>query len=99
MSSNGQQTNRVTRDSLTIWETDLLNQMEMEPARLARNLGGKPFAIICAKGRRLRYKRLADYLGLQLFENPRKVRREDGFVLIHAGEVEKWLPNLKVHQD
>lgn len=90
---------RVTRDSLTLFELDLIEQMETDPARLERNLGGKPFAIICAKGRRLRYRRLANYLGLRLYENGKKVRRQDGFVLIHAGEVLKWLPESPQSHD
>lgn len=81
-------------ESLTLSETELIDQMQTHPEKVAENLGGTPFAIICSKGRRRRYQRLADYLNLQLYENT-KVQREDGFVLIHAGEAPQWLPNFK----
>jgi hypothetical protein len=82
-------------ESLTLYETDLVNQMELDYEGLCRNLGGIPFAIICTPGRQRRYKRLAEMLGLQIFANP-EVRRSDGFLLIHQGEVARWLPGYKV---
>jgi hypothetical protein len=40
------------------------------------------------------HRRLAEMCGLHVFENPR-VKQKDGFVLIHDGEIARWLPKYR----
>jgi hypothetical protein len=74
-----------------------IEQMETDPEGLAESLGGPPFAIICPKGQQRRWRRTADYLGLLLFESDKvgATTRDDSMLIIHAGEVTQWLPNIK----
>ena len=75
----------------------LMDAMDNRPDEVRASLGGDPFAIICAKGQLKRWRRLADYLGLHLFESEKVGRetRDDSMVLIHQGEVLTWLPNMR----
>lgn len=82
-------------EALTIWETDLLEQLEYDYEGLCRNLGGRPFAILCKPGRERRYRRLGELCGLVVLPSP-EVSKQDGFLLIHEGEASKYLPNFRV---
>ena len=86
----------IDQKRLQYGKWDLIRDMEQNPAAVSQSLGGEPFAIICAKGQLTRWRRMADYLGLHLFESEKVGRetRDDSMVLIHAGEVAQWLPNL-----
>ena len=90
----------ITNDKqLQYGKWDLIQQMERDPDAVAASLGGTPFAIVCPVGQLRRWRRMADYLGLHLFESEKVgvTTRDDSMVLIHAGEVATWLPNLRMN--